>query len=150
MRRLLPVLVLLLAGCVERRIYIRSEPPGADVFIDGEYVGRTRPDNDPDGPLSVRFAHYGTREWTLRKPGYQARSGVVELERPWYEYPVLDFFSEVLAPFPIRDSHFVEVKLEPARPADIEGLYRRAREYREGAGPEIPERVDAFIATLFE
>ncbi|MCL4730800.1 MAG: PEGA domain-containing protein, partial [Planctomycetes bacterium] len=46
MKWMLPVLffaALVCTGCVERRIYLISDPPGADVYIDGEYVGQTRP-----------------------------------------------------------------------------------------------------------
>lgn len=138
-RSILPLLILamlLLTGCVERRIYVRSDPPGAEVYIDGEFVGVTRPEDHQDGPLYANFIFYGTREYTLRKPGYQTTSGRIELEAPWYEYPPIDFFSEVLAPWIIVDDHFVEVKLDKARPADVDGLYRRALDYRYGSRPE--------------
>ena len=127
---------LLLPGCVERRIYIRSEPVEADVYIDGEYVGRTRAEDDDRGPLYANFIFYGTREYTIRKPGYKTVSGVIELEAPWYEYPPIDFFAEVLVPYPIVDEHFVKVTLEKAHPADVDALYARARNYRYNARPE--------------
>lgn len=140
MKRLsIPLLVaftVLLCGCVERRIYIRSEPVGADVYIDGEYVGRTRADDSPDGPLYANFVFYGTREYTIRKPGYETVSGEIELVAPWYEYPPIDFFAEVLVPYPIVDEHFVEVEMQKAEPADVDALYARARAYRYTARPE--------------
>jgi hypothetical protein len=120
----------LLCGCVERRIYVRSDPPGADVYIDGEHVGVTRAEKDPQGPFYVNFAYYGTREFTLRKAGYTTRSGVIELKTPWYEYPPMDFFAEVLAPWKIVDRHEINEKLEPARPGDPDELYLRANQYR--------------------
>ncbi|MCC6572852.1 MAG: PEGA domain-containing protein [Planctomycetes bacterium] len=136
--RTLPLIVLLLlcAGCVERRLYIRSEPAGAEVYIDGERVGVTRPEKDPAGPLYVNFAYYGAREYTLRKPGFKTVTGVKQLVTPWYEYPPMDFFSEVMAPWLIVDEHEVDVKLEPVAPADVEQLYRDARAYREDAQPQ--------------
>ncbi|MBZ0135949.1 MAG: PEGA domain-containing protein [Planctomycetes bacterium] len=133
---LLIALAVLLPGCVERRIYIRSEPAGADVYIDGEYVGRTRAEDHVDGPLYANFVFYGTREYTIRKPGYETASGVVKLETPWYEYPPLDFFAEVLVPYPIVDEHFVEVTMEKAESADVDALYARARRYRYNSRPE--------------
>lgn len=138
-RAILPLLILamlLLTGCVERRIYVRSDPPGASVYIDGEYIGDTRPDDHVDGPLYANFIFYGTREYTLRKPGYETVSGRVELEAPWYEYPPVDFFAEVLTPWPIVDEHSVKVKLEKAKPADVDELYRHALNYRYASRPE--------------
>ncbi len=123
-------LAALCSGCVERRIYVRSDPPGAEVFIDGEPVGQTRPDDHPDGPFYVNFAYYGTREWTLRKAGYQTVSGEVELKTPWYEYPPVDFFSEVLAPWKIVNKHEIACKLEPTKPGDPDALAKRALNYR--------------------
>jgi hypothetical protein len=122
--------LLLLTGCVERRIYVRSEPVGADVYIDGEYIGRTRPDNHVDGPLYANFIFYGTREYTVRKPGYETVSGRIQLQAPWYEYPPIDFFAEVLTPWYIVDEHEINVTMQKAKPADVEGLYQRARDYR--------------------
>ena len=132
-KAILPVVLLgmlLLTGCVERRIYVRSDPPGASVFIDGEYIGETRPDDHVDGPLYANFIFYGTREYTLRKPGYATTSGRVELEAPWYEYPPIDFFSEVLTPWIIVDEHEIVVDMEKAKPANVDELYRNALNYR--------------------
>lgn len=120
----------LLAGCVERRIYLVSEPPGADVYIDGEFIGKTRADDDPEGPLYASFVYYGRREYTLRLPGYRTASGSMRLETPWYQYPPMDFFAEVLAPWKIVDRHHINVELEESNPADVDELYRNAFEFR--------------------
>jgi hypothetical protein len=124
-----------LTGCVERRLYLRSDPPGADVYIDGELVGQTRREDHPDGPLFVNFIYYGTREYTVRKVGYATASGEIRLETPWYEYPPVDFFAEVLAPWPIINEHRIDVKLELAQPADVDKLYAGAKKYREESNP---------------
>ena len=50
----LAVLVCLAAlGCVQRRMTIRSNPPGALVYVDDYQVGTT--------PVSTDFGYYGTR-----------------------------------------------------------------------------------------
>jgi hypothetical protein len=128
--------IFLLTGCVERRIYVRSEPVGADVYIDGEFIGQTRPDDHIDGPLYANFIFYGTREYTIRKPGFETVSGTVKLEAPWYEYPPIDFFAEVLAPWKIVDEHEVSVKMQRAVPADEDSLYERAQHYKYSSRPE--------------
>lgn len=127
---------LLCSGCVERRIYLVSEPAGADVYIDGEFVGKTRPKDHADGPLYANFIYYGKREYTFRKPGYATHSGEVDLVAPWYEYPPVDFFAEVLTPWVIVNEHFVNVRLDRAKPADVEDLYRAAQLYRTTSRPE--------------
>lgn len=48
-----------LISCVERRIDIQSTPSDAEVYLDGEYQGKT--------PISIPFDFYGTREVRLRK-----------------------------------------------------------------------------------
>ena len=47
------VLLLTVTGCVERKMYIRSEPGGAPVWLDETYAGVT--------PLEHPFVHYGVR-----------------------------------------------------------------------------------------
>jgi hypothetical protein len=139
-----------LSGCVERRLYIRSDPPGADVYIDGELVGQTRAADHPEGPFYVNFIYYGTREYTMRKLGYATVTGEVQLETPWYEYPPMDFFAEVLTPWPIVDRHEIEVKLERAAPGNVDDLYSKATEYRAGSRPgeryQYGERIRIYEA----
>ena len=139
MKKTLIVLLLLatgvaLTGCVERRIYLRSEPAGADVYLDGEYVGQTREEDHPDGPMYVNFIYYGQREWVMRMEGFETESGTIDLSVPWYQIPPFDFFAEVLMPFNIVDEHEVEAKLKPARPANPEELAEAARRYRMNDG----------------
>jgi hypothetical protein len=126
----------LLVGCVDRRIYVRTEPPGAEVYIDGEYVGTTRAKDDPQGPLYANFVYYGTREFTLRKPGYATVSGAVRLETPWYQYPPMDFVAEVLTPWRIVDRHHIEATLDLADHADVDSLYAAAQEFRYQSRPQ--------------
>ncbi len=104
-------------GCVFRELIVISEPPGADVYLDGEPVGRT--------PYSGRFEHYGTRRLVLRKEGYKARVEVVRLEVPWYQYFPLDVFTDLLCPLAIYDTHEFSYRLEPVGGIP-EGLKGRA------------------------
>lgn len=72
-------LVLGLAGCAvftkgrTQVVTIRSNPGGADVTIDGLYVGRT--------PVSVRLPRDKARSVTVSKAGF-ASQGAVLLTRP--------------------------------------------------------------------
>jgi hypothetical protein len=124
--------LLLLTGCVERVLAIRSDPPGAEVTLDGKEVGRT--------PVDVAFDWYGGREIILRKPGYASILVIEEIGAPWYQIFPFDFVTDVLVPFKIRDARLLEYKLErePA-PVPPEELRERADELKkklEEGGPK--------------
>jgi hypothetical protein len=51
------------SGCVQRRITIRSNPPGALVYVDDYPIGTT--------PVSTSFVYYGTRKVRLVLSGYE-------------------------------------------------------------------------------
>ncbi len=119
------VLLLLLAGCVERRLWVRTNPPGAVVRINGDEVGRA--------PLSWRFDHYGTVLVEAELAGHRPVQEVFELRTPWYQRPVVDFFADVLWPGKIKDDHELALKLEPERPPTPAEIEAGIAEVREGA-----------------
>lgn len=100
---LLIVLVLSATGCVRRRLNVRTNPPGALVYVDNQQIGTT--------PCSVDFTYYGTREIRLVKPGYETLTVNQPIPTPWYEYIPLDFVSENLVPTRIRDNRTVTYDL---------------------------------------
>ena len=106
------LLIPALAGCVEREFYIRSDPPGALVFLDGVPRGST--------PLKIPFEHYGEREVELRLASYAVHHERIGISPPWYQVFPLDFFCEVLLPFNWMDSREIERRLEPVGPEDLE------------------------------
>jgi len=112
---------LLLAGCVERKVTILSEPPAAKVYLDGDYIG--------DTPVTVPFTFYGTREVQVAKKRYQTQRRQVDLCPPLYERMPIDFVSEVLYPGRLSDHHLVIFRLRPVE-ADLAALLERARYYR--------------------
>ena len=121
------LLLALLPGCVERALMIRSDPPGAKVFVDGTEVGTT--------PAEIPFDHYGTREVMVRMEGAERgeqalapETRLVKVSAPWYQWFPLDLASEFLWPGTIHDEHVIEFTLEPH---DVETL--RAR-FAESAG----------------
>ena len=82
-----------------------SEPPGAEVRIDEEYMGRT--------PLTLPFTHYGERRVSLYLEGFIADSEVLKIRPPWYGHFPLDIFSEVLIPVGWHQTVRHHVDLEP-------------------------------------
>jgi hypothetical protein len=121
----LVLLPLLSAGCVDRFISVRSDPPGASVLLDGEPAGRT--------PVEIPYTWYGTREVTLELRGYRSVTRMVPLPAPWWQYLPFDFITDVLLPFRIHDRTelLFLMEAEPQGPAELEGLKARADELRQ-------------------
>jgi hypothetical protein len=114
--------LLLFAGCVERKLFIKSDPPDASVYIDGRSKGKT--------PVCVDFNYYGHRQVELRLTGHRVKKETVEVDPPWYQYIILDFFFDVLWPGNLVDEHSFSFTLEPYTPGDL------------GEKAEILERAD--------
>ena len=121
---LLPVLF---AGCVERILEIRSDPPGAEVYIDGERKGVT--------PLVHKYAWYGTREVTLIKPDYRTDRQLVVLSAPWWQIFPFDLITDVALPFTFTDKveHIVALRREPPEAGGFPETLERANKAREKA-----------------
>lgn len=119
------VLLLIVAsttGCVRRRLTVRSNPPGALVYVDNQQIGST--------PCSVDFTYYGTREIRLVKSGYETLTVNQPIPAPWYQVPPLDFFSDNLALHKIRDNRTVSFNLQPQMMLPVEEVIRRGEELR--------------------
>ena len=125
MRWTAAVFALLLAGCVERIITVRSEPPGATVFLDGDRVGET--------PCDVGYVWYGTRTLTLEKRSYLSVSQSVEFRAPWWQVFPFDLLTDVVIPLTITDRTELQFLLqeEPKERLDPKDVKARAVELRE-------------------
>lgn len=119
----LATLLLMPTGCVRRRLTVRSNPPGALVYVDNQQIGTT--------PCSVDFTYYGTREIRLVKPGYETLTVNQPIPTPWYEVPGVDFFSENLTPMKIRDNRTVLYDMTPQIIVPTQHLLDRADELRQ-------------------
>lgn len=116
---------LCLPGCVRRRMTIRTDPPGALAFVDDQEIGVT--------PVSTEFTYYGTRKLQLVRDGYETLTVKQTFFAPWYEWPVLEFFSENLWPHETRDEHIVDFQLQPQQILPTDKLMERAEGLRVGA-----------------
>jgi hypothetical protein len=113
------------SGCVRRRLNVRTNPPGALVYVDNQQIGTT--------PCSVDFVYYGTREIRLVKPGFETLTVNQPIPTPWYEYPGIDFISENLVPTKIRDNRTVTYNLAPQVIVPTAELIDRANLLRQDA-----------------
>jgi hypothetical protein len=131
------VLVCCETGCVRRRRAIRSNPPGAKVYVDEQEIGVT--------PVSTNFTYYATRTITLIKDGYRTEKTQHRVLPTWYQIPGVDFFSENLYPRELRDERVVDFQLVPQENVRIEDLMNRANALRDNAqagtvSPLVPEQ----------
>lgn len=115
----------LAGGCVRRRMTIRSNPPGATVYVDDQPIGTT--------PASSSFVYYGTRKIQLVKDGYETLTVKHKFAPPWYQIPPLDFISENLVPTELRDERILELELEPQRLVSVPELMDRAQQLRDSS-----------------
>ncbi len=129
--KLIPVVILtvLMTGCVERKLSIRTEPSGARAYMDYDLKGQT--------PVEVDFTHYGSRFVRLEKRGYRTTLSTFDIDPTWYSYFPINFFTEVLSPFTITDRRELYYELDAeALPAD------RERPDREQDREEIQKRAE--------
>ena len=112
-------------GCVERRLIVRSNPPGALLKIDDEEIGVT--------PVSTSFVYYGTRKIQLVKDGYETLTLLQPIPAPWYEWPGIDLFSEHLVPGQRRDVRVLDYQLQPAAVVPTDQLLERGNQSRNQA-----------------
>jgi hypothetical protein len=119
------MLLLVLAaapGCVERKTVITSEPMGALVYRNGIPLGAT--------PVDDHFVYYGTYHYTVVKDGYQTLQVDEKLNPPWYEYPIIEFFSENIWPLEISDVRRLHYQLQPLVPDRPDAVLNRALNVR--------------------
>lgn len=122
---LLAVLLVAATGCMQRRMTIVSNPPGATCYVDGVEIGKT--------PVSHEFIYYGTREIRLVRDGYQTLTVLQPMSTPWYQIPPLDFFSDNLAFGEIRDERLYQYEMQPAVQEPFDNIIERGEQLRRGS-----------------
>lgn len=125
---------LLTTGCVERRFVITTDPPGAVVLDEKNLrLGGT--------PADRQFTYYGKYRFTVMRDGYQTQIVEEDIKAPWYEWFLIDFFSENLWPGNIRDIRRIHVPLTPAQISPPEQVLQQAEQLRtrgQGIGTAPP------------
>ena len=121
--------VMVLTGCVERKLTIVTEPPEAIVWLNDEEIGTT--------PVTVSFNWYGDYTVRIEKPGHEILNTHRLLERPAHDRFPLDFFAQVIWPGTIEDSYTWAFDLEPFQQASAEELVEQANQMRDRANNEL-------------
>jgi hypothetical protein len=123
----LGLLAFLASSCAARRLLtVTSDPPGAQVELDGQRIGTT--------PVEVEFQHYGVRQVTVALSGRTTWTKNVRIKSPWYGRFPFDVVSEILLPIGWVDRHTVHAVLEPQEGAvddpQLQAVLARARALR--------------------
>ena len=114
------VVSLPLAGCVERKLTINTEPKGALVTLNDEEIG--------ESPTTVNFDWYGDYNVRISKEDYETLNTHRKLKGPWYDGFPFDFFAQIVNPNRIVDSYEWTFELSPKRQISREELIRNAQE----------------------
>ncbi len=116
------VVSVLLVGCVERKLTINTEPPGALVTLNDEEIGVS--------PVTVSFEWYGDYDVIIRKEGFETLKTHRKLKRPWYDKFPFDFFAQLIISDRIVDSYEWTFELEEKTEPTREELIRKAEELK--------------------
>ncbi len=116
------IIAVLLAGCVERRLTINTQPQGALVVLNDEEIGTS--------PVTVSFEWYGDYDVRISKEGFETLKTHRKLESPWYDAFPFDFFAQILNPDRIVDSYEWTFKLAPQEQPTREELIQNAEELK--------------------
>jgi hypothetical protein len=127
----IPILALFaaaaIAGCVERRLTINTEPQGATVVLNDQQIG--------EAPVTVSFNWYGDYWVRISKDGYETLDTHRELKAPLHDWFPFDFFAEILYPGRIVDSYEWTFDLAPKVYPTREQLLDHAQSLRSQLEP---------------
>ncbi len=123
--------VLLLGGCVERKLTINTEPQGAIVALNDEEIGIS--------PVTIEFNWYGDYNIRIEKQGYETLNTHRKLKGPLHDRFPFDFFAEVLWPGRIIDEYEWSFRLTAYEPVDRDELLRASEVMKEKAIGEIAQ-----------
>ena len=141
------LLLALLPACASRSLTIQTNPAGADVYVDGEYLGKS--------PVKMPFVYGGEREIVVYPPSnasetkkWHSRRVIYDTTRNKFDLPVIDLAAEIAGS---KDDQKTSVELKESRlvqnfDADKDAwcaavrarantLRSRAREFQLGALP---------------
>lgn len=128
------LLLCLSTGCITRRYTITSSPLGAMVYLNDKPLGMT--------PVDNHFVYYGKYKFTLIKEGYEPLEVEQEIDTPWYEIGGIDFITENINPFKVRDIRLFHYNLKPLQAVPPDKVLDRSTQLRlRGKGIGAPAGV---------
>jgi len=116
---ILIVSLILLNGCVERKLTINTQPQGALIVLNDEEIGTA--------PVTVSFNWYGDYDIRISKEGYETLKTHRMLEGPWYDKFPFDFFAQVLYSKKIVNSYDWSFELTEKKQYNNKELIQKAQ-----------------------
>ena len=116
------IAAIILGGCVERKLTIKTEPQEALVVLNDEEIGTS--------PVTVSFEWYGDYNVRISKEGFETLKTHRKLEAPWYDDSPFDFFAQILNPKRIVDEYEWTFMLAPQKEVRREELIEAAEELK--------------------
>ncbi len=139
-RILLLIACLCACGCTTKRVLeISTNPPGADIWVNGKYLKEKT-------PVEIPFTHHGFWDIRVEKAGYQSVAKEIEVSAGVDAYPIIDLFAERIRKEE-RVRRHIEMPLMPkCTEEDVQALLKRAhafreQTYREAEEADAPERL---------
>jgi hypothetical protein len=120
------LVVILLTGCVERKLTINTDPQGAMVILNDQEIGTS--------PVTVPFNWYGDYWVRLNKEGYETLDTHRNLKAPLHDYLPFDFFAQILYPGQIVDAYEWTFELSPKEYPTREELIENGQSLRSQLG----------------
>ena len=136
------IVLALNSGCIERKLYIITNPADCEVYVDGKYIGNTvvRNENDPNtGRIEHSFVYYAEREIVVKKKDFESRSEFIKPSTPWYEIFPIDFFSEILIPYTIHVRFTYRFDLKEYEDMDSDVLLEEGEKMRNHSSEKLRE-----------
>jgi PEGA domain len=121
----LALIALLCTGCIERRIFITSDPPGAIVHVNDVQVGRT--------PVEVEYTYDGVYDVRLRLPGFEPMNTSARTKLRAHDLPLVDVVAGAL-PVRFRSHSRWHFQLVPSD-SDVDALVLRGQQFRQAQMP---------------
>jgi hypothetical protein len=123
--------IMLLGGCVERKLTVNTEPSGAVVWLNDEEIGTS--------PVTVEFNWYGDYKVHIFKEGYETLNTHKKLARPLHDKFPFDFIAEILWPKQIVDEYEWEFSLTSYQAPQREELIDKAELLKQKAIGKLPK-----------
>lgn len=117
--------VMVLGGCVERKLTINTQPQGALISLNDEEIGTS--------PVTVAFEWYGDYRVRATKEGYEILNTHRNLKPPAHDGFPMDFFAGVLYPGQITDEYEWTFQLEDYQSPDRNKLIQDSQEFKKQA-----------------
>jgi len=118
------VAAVIIGGCVERKLTIKTEPQAALVVLNDEEIGTS--------PVTVSFEWYGDYNVRISKEGFETLKTHRKLKAPWYDKFPFDFFT-MLNPERTVDEYEWTFELSPKKQISREELIQNAEELKKAA-----------------